>query len=87
MWFSRISILYYSALFSKLYRINKLFAGAKGFKRVTITIKDVLAPFFVLITANIIVLTTWTVVSPLSWTRTVLEYDDYDERAADTPGT
>lgn len=70
--------MYYSALFSKLYRINKLFAGAKGFKRVTITIKDVLAPFFVLITANIIVLITWTVVSPLRWTRTVLEYDDYD---------
>ena len=35
-------------------------------------------PFFVLITANIIVLTTWTIVSPLRWTRTVLEYDDYD---------
>ena len=38
-----IIILYYmySALFSKLYRINKLFAGAKGFKRVTITIKEI----------------------------------------------
>ena len=68
----------HSALFSKLKRINKLFKNAKGFKRVKITMMDVLTPFFVLITANIIVLITWTAYSPLRWTRTVLEYDDYD---------
>jgi len=68
----------FSALFSKLYRINKVFKHSKGFKRVKVSMKDVIVPFCILLSANFIVLATWTAYAPLQWDRTILAYDDYD---------
>jgi len=57
-----------AALFSKLWRINKLF-GQGQFRRIQVREKDVLAPFAVLFVLNLIMLFVWTFVDPLTWTR------------------
>lgn len=59
----------FSALFSKLWRINKIHQSAQQFRRVKVTTKDVLAPFVVLMTFNIIVLLCWTLIAPLEYER------------------
>jgi len=58
----------FSALFSKLWRINKLFHAAT-FTRIQVREKDVLAPFAVLFVLNFSFLLTWTLVDPLRWKR------------------
>jgi hypothetical protein len=58
----------FSALFSKLWRINKLFSN-QSFRRLKVTEKDVLAPFATLFTLNFAVLLTWTLVDPVHWSR------------------
>jgi len=59
----------YSALFSKLWRINIIIAKAKKFAKVKIMPKDVLVPYALLITSNAIVLICWTVIDPLRYIR------------------
>ena len=59
----------FSALFSKLWRINKVFAAASSMKRVTITERDVLKPFVVLVTLNFVILLSWTLVDPMLFER------------------
>jgi len=61
--------LIFSALFSKLWRINKVFAAAATMKRVVVTAKDVLTPFAILMTLNFIVLLSWTLVDPMVFER------------------
>jgi hypothetical protein len=60
--------LAFSALFSKLWRINKLFHG-QNFRRFKVTERDVLAPFATLFTLNFVVLLTWTLIDPAYWSR------------------
>ena len=59
----------FSALFSKVYRINKIFGASNTFKKIKVTEKDVVKPFCVLFSLNFIVLLCWTLVDPLVWTR------------------
>lgn len=59
----------FSALFSKIWRVNKLLKHAANFSRVTVTEEDVLKPFFILMVLNVGLLTSWTVVDPLHWDR------------------
>jgi ABC-type sugar transport system substrate-binding protein len=59
----------FSALFSKTMRINRIFRAKVPFGRVKVTIRDVMAPFVVLLTANIVVLICWTVIDPLVYGR------------------
>ena len=61
-----------SALFSKLWRINKLFHNPT-LRRMTVEEKDVMAPFVVLFTLNFIFLLVWTLVEPLRWFRVEVE--------------
>lgn len=61
-----------AALFSKLWRINKLFTNS-GLRRMKVEEKDVMAPFAVLFTLNFIFLLVWTVVDPLQWYRVEAE--------------
>jgi len=56
-----------SALFSKLWRINRLFKAA--FRRVNLKIQNVMAPFLVMFSLNCASLLVWTLVSPLRWQR------------------
>lgn len=62
-------VIAFSALFSKTWRINKIHHNAQHFRRVQVTWKDVLVPFAVLLTLNVIVLTCWTVIAPLQYER------------------
>ena len=59
-----------AALFTKARRINKLTQSGTTFRRVQVQAKDVMKPFLVLLSINIILLTAWTA-SPyrLSWRR------------------
>ena len=59
----------FSGLFSKTWRINLLMKSASKFKRVKITETDVIKPFAVLMTANVVVLAVWTAVAPLRFER------------------
>lgn len=66
----------FSALFSKTWRVNRLFGTNNGHVRLQINEKDVLAPFVVLLTCNIAVLLCWTLFNPLTYVRR--EYDGTD---------
>jgi hypothetical protein len=59
----------FSALFSKTWRLNKLFRSGQGFRRVQVKARDVILPFLVLSFLNITILIVWTVVAPMTWTR------------------
>ncbi|KAL3908152.1 MAG: hypothetical protein SGILL_008594 [Bacillariaceae sp.] len=58
----------FAALFSKLWRINKIFQSNR-FQRVKVTERDVLIPFAVLFVLNFALLLAWTVIDPLVWDR------------------
>lgn len=59
----------FSALFAKLWRINRVMKNARRFRRVQINTLDVLWPFGVMFSLNAILLTVWTIVDPPFWTR------------------
>ena len=59
----------FAAVFSKIWRLNRLLASSQTFRRVKLEVKDVLAPFVILLTLNIIFLLVWTVVDPMFWQR------------------
>ena len=62
-------VLTFSALFSKTWRINKLFHSAKRCQRMKLKAKDVSMPLIFLMAANVIVLLCWTVLAPLEFVR------------------
>ncbi|CAB9510575.1 Gamma-aminobutyric acid (GABA) B receptor [Seminavis robusta] len=66
-----------AALFSKAHRINKLMRSGSQLRRVKVKPKDVIRPFVILISINLILLTAWTA-SPyrLQWHRQPM--DNYD---------
>jgi 7 transmembrane sweet-taste receptor of 3 GCPR len=59
----------FSALFSKTWRLNKLFKYSRNLRRVVVKPRDVALPFFILMTINIGVLLAWTLDAPLVWQR------------------
>jgi len=69
----------FAALFSKVWRLNKVMANAQVARRVKVKIKDVLTPFFVLMGLNLILMVLWTTVAPRVWVRTVPDenYESY----------
>lgn len=56
----------------------QLVARAINFRRVQVRHVDVLIPFGIMLGANVIILTAWTVFDPLHWWREILDYDEYD---------
>ena len=63
-------VLIFSALFSKTWRVNKIFHQPNKFKRMKVTTQDVILPMLVLLTANVIILSCFTALSPLKFIRT-----------------
>jgi ABC-type sugar transport system substrate-binding protein len=59
----------FSALFSKLWRINRVVESAQRFNKQVVTVRDVILPFCLLMVANLIILICWTVVAPLEYVR------------------
>jgi gamma-aminobutyric acid type B receptor len=76
----------FSALFSKTWRVNRLFHAKVRHARIQVTEKDVLAPFAVLLTSNIVVLICWTVIDPLTYIRQEHDGTDYWNRVISTYG-
>lgn len=59
----------FAAMFSKIWRINQIVRAARNYRRTNLTIHHVLVPFFCIFTLNLVVLTLWTTLDPLVWTR------------------
>ena len=76
----------FSALFAKLWRVNRLFRSGGGFQRVKIGMSDVLIPLALLLTANVITLLAWTLIDPLRYTRVNAEGTDPWNRVIATYG-
>mmetsp|Transcript_46671 Transcript_46671/g.54530 ORF Transcript_46671/g.54530 Transcript_46671/m.54530 type:complete len:352 (+) Transcript_46671:2-1057(+) len=69
-WFLWIGfIITFSALYSKIYRISKLLNDSNKFRRVKITVWDVMPTFCILITLTLMFLLVWSVVDPMYWIR------------------
>jgi len=64
-------LVIYCALFSKLWRINKVLQ----FSRRKVTIKHVIGPFVVLVISAVIVLTVWSTTYPLKWERKEIDLE------------
>lgn len=69
--------LTFSALFTKTHRITKILSNAARFKRVTVTALDVAKPMAALLVANIVVLTTWTIMDPLQREIVIVSEDNF----------
>jgi len=59
----------FSALFSKIWRLNILMKNAVQCRKIQVTISDVIWPFAILLTLNLVFLLVWTIVDPLYWER------------------
>lgn len=66
----------FSAVFAKTWRINRLFHSSVGMKRVHVRPRDVLQPFVVITSINVVLLVVWTYVAPWVWKQHYIE--DYD---------
>lgn len=77
----------FSALFSKTWRINKIWHNPIGFNRVTVTARDVMGPFFALLLTNIITLSLMTALAPLEFVRQPHAGTDDWNRVISTYGT
>ena len=84
--FSGFTVMF-SALFSKTWRVNKIFHAKSMFSRVTVKEKDVLAPFFALMFCNIIVLICWTIIDPLTYVREFDRGTDFWNREIESRGS
>ena len=58
----------FAGLYSKLWRINKIFHNPQ-FRRISVTVYDVLKPFAILFSYTFILLLVWTLVDPPRWER------------------
>ena len=68
----------FSSLFTKTWRLNKLFHNSQNFRRIVIRPKDVVLPFVVLMLANFAIMLAWTLHAPLVWERQLVpNYDKY----------
>jgi hypothetical protein len=76
----------FSMLFSKTWRVNQVFRSGNSHARVQVSTMDVLAPFAVIFTSNVIVLTCWTALDPLTYTRVVGDGTDFWNREIESYG-
>lgn len=77
----------FSALFSKTWRVNRLFKTSTHHQRLQVKVKDVLAPFVILLTTNVVILAFWTATEPLKYSRMEHDGTDFWNRVISTYGT
>lgn len=78
----------FSALFTKLWRINKLF-GVTQFRRVQVREKDVILPATIIFSVNLVALVLLTAIDPLQWQRDTVDgqsWNTYGRCQAGTAG-
>ncbi|CAB9510802.1 acid type B receptor subunit 2 [Seminavis robusta] len=77
----------FSAMYAKTRRVNKLFRTQSAFTRIHVKEKDVMIPFFFLLTVNVTILTCWQAIDPLVYHReSTLARDEWN-RVLATYGT
>lgn len=76
----------FSAIFTKTYRIQKLFHQSHGMQRATLRARDVVWISGVFLLVNVLMLSIWTVVGPLEWHRVELENRDQYGRSVESYG-
>lgn len=59
----------FAALYAKVRRVNIVVRNALAFRSIKVSEKDVMLPFAVLFTCNLILMTVWTTLNPLIWVR------------------
>eukprot|EP00545_Synedropsis_sp_CCMP1620_P011930 CAMPEP_0119026112 /NCGR_PEP_ID=MMETSP1176-20130426/34875_1 /TAXON_ID=265551 /ORGANISM="Synedropsis recta cf, Strain CCMP1620" /LENGTH=354 /DNA_ID=CAMNT_0006981769 /DNA_START=1 /DNA_END=1065 /DNA_ORIENTATION=- len=77
----------FSALFAKQWRVNKIFRTTQRFARKEVSEKDVILPFVSLLLGNVLVLSVWTALSPMEYTRQPHEGTDDWNRVISTYGS
>ena len=78
------SILF-SALYAKIRRVNLVVHNVTNFKQVKVSERDVMTPFAIIFSANLILLVIWTVIDPLFWERVeVSKTESYGTCSADS---
>lgn len=77
-------IIIYSVLSFCFFFFFQLVARAITFQRVQIRYVDVLVPFGVLLSANVIILTLWTALDPPRFWREIIEIDEYNRAIQST---
>lgn len=76
----------FSALFTKTWRLNKLFRNSRNMRRVVIRPRHVILPLIVLMIINFVVMLAWTIDAPQIWQRNnVANYDTFG-RSIETVG-
>jgi len=63
-----------SAMFSKLWRVNQIF-HSEGFQRKVVTAKEMIWPFLILLSLNVIALGATTLLDPRMWVRVPIDGD------------
>jgi len=84
--FSGFAVIF-SALFSKTWRVNRLFQRGNPMVRKKVSAADVLGPFVVIFTANVVVLLCWTLIDPLEYTRLPGDGTDFWNREIESYGS
>ena len=72
-------VITFSALYSKLWRLNKIVHASASFQKVTVTTFDVIIPFVILSTLNVIILIIQRTLSPITWKRSTIEQNIYNQ--------
>jgi gamma-aminobutyric acid type B receptor len=65
----------FGTLFSKIWRVHKIFSAASKMQRAKVSIGDTLRMIMALLLIDVVILTIWTTSDPLKWTRTTLTSD------------
>lgn len=76
----------FCALFSKTWRVDKIFHNPRRFSRIKVTAKDVIGPYLALLAINVIVLACWTAIAPLVYDRFYYEGTDSWNREISSHG-
>ena len=76
----------FSALFTKTWRLNKLFRNSRNMRRVVIRPRHVVLPLIVLISINFAVMLAWTIDAPLIWQRSAVANFDTFGRSIESVG-
>ena len=63
--------------FTKTWRIKKIMQSAAKFKRIKLAATDVMKPMIALLFFNVIVLTVWTIIDPLTDEPTNIRLDEF----------
>jgi len=69
----------FGTLFAKIWRIYKIFKSSAEMRRVQVTLTESLQVIGSVLLLDVVILTVWTVWSPLEWTRVVISEDQFGE--------